>query len=135
VGDTVYVDALVREALDAEVTEGLERNPGSRRLAERGWQPLWFEVRVAVGTQHDHDFIHSLIWREPGRDPRAVAEEELESTLDEALRNLRDLDGYDVWPEDVARTTLRVEVDGSAGGQAASGSGSGGERPPGGTDG
>lgn len=118
-GDTVYVDALVRDALESEVTEGLERNPGSGRLAERGWQPLWFEVRVAVGTEHDHDFIHSLIWREPGRDAREVAEEELESTLDEALRNLRDLEGYDVWPEDVVRTDLRVEVAGSRSGNSA----------------
>jgi hypothetical protein len=43
-GETVTVDALLREPTAAEVTEGLERNPGSTRLAERGWQPLWFDV-------------------------------------------------------------------------------------------
>jgi hypothetical protein len=108
----VSVDALLRDPTATEVTEGLERNPGSRRLAERGWQPLWFEVRVAIGADHDHEFIHSLIWREPGRPAREVAEEELGHTLDEALRNLRDLEGYDVWPEDVASPVLRVEVAG-----------------------
>jgi hypothetical protein len=110
VGDIVSVDALLRDPTAVEVSEGLERNPGSRRLADRGWQPLWFEVRVAVGDQHDHEFIHSLVWREPGRDARDVAEDELEHTLDEALRNLRDLEGHDVWPEDVAQTRLRIEV-------------------------
>jgi hypothetical protein len=111
-GETVTVEALLRDPTDAEVTEGLERNPGSARLAERGWQPLWFEVRIAVltGGGHDHDFVHSLVWREPGRDARAVAEEELELALDEALRNLRDQEGYDVEPEDVAEPRLRVEV-------------------------
>jgi hypothetical protein len=109
---TVNVDALLRDPSPTEVTEGLERNPGSRRLAERGWQPLWFEVRIAVGESHDHEFIHSLVWREPGRPAAEVAEEELEHALDEALRNLRDLEGHDVWPEDVARRALRVEVTG-----------------------
>jgi hypothetical protein len=111
VGANVTVDALLRDPTPTEVTEGLERNPGSRRLADRGWQPLWFEVRIAVGDEHDHEFVHSLVWREPGRDPREVAEEELGHTLDEALRNLRDLEGHDVWPEDVAAPSLRVEVD------------------------
>jgi hypothetical protein len=110
VGDAVSVDALLRDATTAEVTEGLERNPGSGRLADRGWQPLWFEVRIAVGDRHDHEFIHSLVWREPGRPAREVAEEELGHTLDEALRNLRDLESYDVWPEDVAEPRLRVDV-------------------------
>ncbi|MCW2983807.1 MAG: hypothetical protein JWR63_1377 [Conexibacter sp.] len=109
-GETVTVDALLRDPTPAEVTEGLERNPGSGRLAERGWQPLWFEVRIAIGADHDHDFVHSLVWREPGRAAREVAEEELGHTLDEALRNLRDLEGHDVWPEDVVEPRLRVEV-------------------------
>ncbi len=70
-GETVTVDALLRDPTTVEVTEGLERNPGSRRLADRGWQPLWFEVRIAIGDEHDHEFVHSLVWREPGRDARA----------------------------------------------------------------
>jgi hypothetical protein len=110
VGETVTVDALLRDPTTVEVTEGLERNPGSARLAERGWQPLWFEVRIAIGEEHDHEFVHSLVWREPGRDAREVGLEELGHTLDEALRNLRDLEGHDVWPEDVADPSLRVEV-------------------------
>jgi hypothetical protein len=111
-GETVTVDALLRDPTTVEVTEGLERNPGSARLAERGWQPLWFEVRIAIGDEHDHEFVHSLVWREPGRDAREVAAEELGHTLDEALRNLRDMEGYDVWPEDVCEPRLRVEVAG-----------------------
>jgi hypothetical protein len=110
VGETVTVDALLRDPTTVEVTEGLERNPGSARLADRGWQPLWFEVRIAIGAEHDHEFVHSLIWREPGRDAQEVAEEELRLALDEALRNLRDMEGYDVWPEDVRVPQLRVEV-------------------------
>jgi hypothetical protein len=111
-GENVTVDALLRDPTPTEVSEGLERNPGSSRLAERGWQPLWFEVRVAVGDAHDHEFIHSLVWREPGRPASEVAREELEHALDEALRNLRDQEGYDVWPEDVgaAGAVVRVEV-------------------------
>jgi hypothetical protein len=110
VGEPVSVDALLRDPTPGEVTEGLERNPGSRRLAERGWQPLWFEVRIGVGDHDDQEFVHSLVWREPGRTPRELAEEELGHALDEALRNLRDLEGYDVWPEDVGEPTLRVAV-------------------------
>jgi hypothetical protein len=112
VADVVSVDALVREPTPAEISEGLERNPGSQRLAERGWEPLWFEVRIAVGDTHDHEHIHSLIWREPGRAVQDVAEEELEHTLDEALRNLRDYEGHEVWPEDVTERRLRVEAPG-----------------------
>src|SRR4051794_157522 len=112
-GETVSVDALLRDPVGREVTEGLERNPGSRRLAERGWQPLWFEVRVTVGAEgHEGEFIHSLVWREPGRAAAEVAAEELEHTLEEVLRNLRDLEGYDVEREDVATPVLRVEVTG-----------------------
>jgi hypothetical protein len=51
-----------------------------------------------------------LVWREPGRPAREVAEEELGHTLDEVLRNLRDAVGYDVWPEDVEAPVLRVDV-------------------------
>jgi hypothetical protein len=109
-GETVTVAALLRDPTPAEVTEGLERNPGSRRLADRGWQPLWFEVRIAVGAGHDHEHVHSLVWREPGRPARELAEEELGHALDEALRTLRDYEGHDVWPEDVAAPELRVEV-------------------------
>ncbi|HWI72618.1 MAG TPA: hypothetical protein VNT55_11740 [Baekduia sp.] len=107
-GENVVVDALLRDPSAAEVTEGLERNPGSQRLMERGWQPLWFEVRIAVGE--NDELIHSLVWREPGRDADDVAREELGHALEEALRNLRDMEGYDVWPEDVASPSVRVEV-------------------------
>jgi hypothetical protein len=111
VGEPVSVDVLVRVATAAEITEGLERNPGSNRLAERGWQPLWFEAVVAVGDAHDHDVVHSLVWREPGRPAAQVAEEELEHTLGEVLRQLRDAEGYDVELEDVVERRVRVEVD------------------------
>jgi hypothetical protein len=111
VGEPVSVDALLRVATAAEVSEGLERNPGSNRLAERGWQPLWFEAVVGVGDATDHDVIHSLVWREPRRPAAEVADEELEHTLDEVLRQLRDAEGYDVELEDVVERRVRVEVD------------------------
>ena len=110
-GEPVSVAVLLRVATRAEISEGLERNPGSNRLAERGWQPLWFEAVVGVGDATDHDVVHSLVWREPGRPAAEVADEELEHTLDEVLRQLRDAEGYDVEPEDVVARRVRVEVD------------------------
>jgi hypothetical protein len=98
-GDPLNVTALLRAATDAEVTEGLERNPGSARLVERGWEPLWFEARVLAG-EDEQDHVFSLVWREPGRDARAVAEEELESSLAT----------LDIWPGDVASRTIDVAV-------------------------
>ena len=48
----VHVDALLRDASPTEVTEGLERNPGSRRLAER--QALRLRGRLALrGTDEE----------------------------------------------------------------------------------
>src|SRR3954452_22175112 len=109
-GENVSVDALLRDPTPTEVSEGLERNPGSGRLAERGWRPLWFEMRIAVGDDRDYEFVHSLVWAEPGRDAEDVAREELEHALEEALRNLRDMEGEDVWPEDVVERRVRVEI-------------------------
>lgn len=111
-GEPVSVDAVLRDPSAAEVTEGLERNPGSQRLAERGWQPLWFEVRIGVGTDHDHEHVHSLVWRAPGRSAREVADEELEHVLDEALRTLRDVEGHDVERDDVSEVRWHIEVAG-----------------------
>ncbi|MBI5106867.1 MAG: hypothetical protein HZB46_18120 [Solirubrobacterales bacterium] len=103
----VSVAALLRAPTDVEVREGLERNPGSRRLADRGWEPRWFELRLDVdGEGGEH--VHSLVWVEPGRDAREAAEEELEHALEEALRNLRDYEGVDVWPDDVTDRELTV---------------------------
>jgi hypothetical protein len=103
----VAVTASAGPATPAQVSEALERNPGSQRLRDRGWTPLWFEAQVTVdGTTGEH--LHSVVWVEPGRAAADVAEEELEQALDEALRNLRDYEGLDVWPEDVADRTLHV---------------------------
>jgi hypothetical protein len=55
--------------------------------------------------------VHSLVWREPGRQAAEVAEEELEHTLEEVLRQLRDAEGYDVELEDVVERRVHVEVD------------------------
>lgn len=99
-GDTLSVTALLRMATPAEVTEGLERNPGSARLVERGWEPLWFEARVFSGDD-EQDHVFSLVWREPGRPAAEVAEEELESSLS----------SLDVWPDDVASRVIDVAVD------------------------
>lgn len=99
-GEELSVTALVRAATEAEVTEGLERNPGSARLVERGWEPLWFEARVFSGDD-EQDHVFSLVWREPGRSARDVAEEELESSLST----------LDVWLDDVASRAIDVTVD------------------------
>jgi len=98
-GDTLSVTALLRAASPAEVTEGLERNPGSARLVERGWEPLWFEARVFDG-EDEQDHVFSLVWREPGRPAAEVAEEELESALS----------SLDVWPDDVVSRSVDVAV-------------------------
>ena len=63
--------ATLRAATQAELVEGLERNPGSGVLRERGWAPAWFEVEI------DDERQFSLIWIEPGRDARDAAREEL----------------------------------------------------------
>ncbi len=94
------VTALLRAASVEEVTEGLERNPGSARLRDQGWEPLWFEARVLDdGDEQDHVF--SLVWREPGRPGADVAAEELASALQT----------IDVWEDDVAERSLDVLVD------------------------
>ena len=97
-GDPLSVTALLRAATAAEVTEGLERNPGSARLRERGWEPLWFEARVFEGD-YERDHVFSLVWREPGRPAREVADEELDLALE----------GLDVWPDDVTHRDVVVE--------------------------
>jgi hypothetical protein len=103
--DTLTVTALLRAATAAEITEGLERNPGSARLRERGWEPLWFEAKVFDGDD-ERDHLFSLVWREPGRPAAEVADEELDLALE----------SIDVWPEDVARRYVDVQgVDDSPG--------------------
>lgn len=99
--DRLSVTALLRTATAAEITEGLERNPGSARLRERGWEPLWFEARVFDGDDAEQDHVFSLVWREPGRPAREVADEELDLALE----------GLDVWPDDVGRREVDVRVE------------------------
>lgn len=96
-GESLSVTALLRAATAAEITEGLERNPGSARLRERGWEPLWFEARVLDGEE-ERDHVFSLVWREPGRPAGEVAGEELDSALE----------SLDVWPEDVVARAVDV---------------------------
>jgi hypothetical protein len=98
-GEELTVTALLRAATAAEITEGLERNPGSARLRDRGWEPLWFEARVRAGGE-EQDHVFSLVWREPGRPAREVADEELDSALET----------IDVWAEDVAERVVEVRV-------------------------
>lgn len=99
-GESLSVTALLRAATAAEITEGLERNPGSARLRERGWEPLWFEARVLDGDE-ERDHLFSLVWREPGRPAGEVGEEELDSALE----------SLGVWPEDVVARAVDVRVD------------------------
>lgn len=68
--------ATLRAATDAEIVEGLERNPGSHVLRDKGWTPAWFEVETADERQF------SLIWIEPGRAPEDAAREELGYVLE-----------------------------------------------------
>jgi hypothetical protein len=89
------VRAQLRPATDAEVVEGLERNPGSRRLAEQGWTPLWFEVHT------DEDDLFSLVWREPGQAVAELARTELDLAL-EVLG---------IFPDEVGTTSLVVDPD------------------------
>lgn len=100
----------LRQATDAEVHEALERNPGSARLAEKGWTPLWFELRLFRDAERTDEVEHvfSVVWKAPEATAEAVAEEETEAALDELLRNLSDFEGLDVDPEDVERE-LRLD--------------------------
>lgn len=98
-GDHLSVTALLRTATAAEITEGLERNPGSARLRERGWEPLWFEARVLDGGD-ETDHVFSLVWREPGRPAAEVAEEELELALQT----------IDVAPDDVESREIDIQA-------------------------
>lgn len=92
------VTALLRAATPAEISEGLERNPGSARLRDRGWEPLWFEAKVFEADE-EQDHVFSLVWRDPTRPAAEVADEE----LDLALESL------DVWAEDVGRREVVIE--------------------------
>src|SRR3954471_12761679 len=95
----VRVRALLRPATTAEVTEGLERNPGSRRLVDKAWRPAWFELEVDVdGSRAEPRF--SLVWRDPATDAAQLAAEELRAGLDDALASLRDFEGVDVEADD-----------------------------------
>src|ERR1043165_7043714 len=96
---TITVTALLRAATAAEVSEGLERNPGSARLRERGWEPLWFEARVLDGGDEQGPAF-SLVWADPGGPARWGAEE---------WRALA-LEGLDVGPDDVGRRAIDVQA-------------------------
>lgn len=108
---SIRVVAHLRQATPAEVTEGLERNPGSARLAEQGWTPAWFEVEVAVEGEQVAEHSFSLVWRRPGATAQELAEDELDFALEEALRNLRDLEGVDVEREDIPADAIELRVD------------------------
>jgi putative acetyltransferase len=103
----VRVRALLRPATPAEVTEGLERNPGSGRLVEQGWIPAWFELDVDVdGSRAEHRF--SLVWRDPATSAGDLAEEELRHGLEDALASLRDFEGVDIEPDELPAAAIAL---------------------------
>jgi hypothetical protein len=105
------VRALLRPATGAEVTEALERNPGSARLRDQGWMPAWFQLDVDVDGEEMGDRHFGVVWGEPGMSHEALAEEELEQALEDALRNLRDFEGIEVEREEIAREAIELRVE------------------------
>lgn len=107
----LVIDAVLRAATAAEISEGLERNPGSARLREKEWWPAWFEMRAGPPDRPESEHQHSLVWGAPGTTPQELAQEQLELALEEALRNLRDMDGLDVWVEDVDPSAVKLRIE------------------------
>ena len=105
------VRALLRPATVAEVTEALERNPGSSRLRERGWAPAWFQLDVDVDGDEMGDRHFGVVWGEPGMSAEELAREELEQALEAALRNLSDFEGIDVERDEIADDAIELRVE------------------------
>jgi hypothetical protein len=107
----IRVRALLRTATTAEVTEALERNPGSARLRDQGWLPAWFQLDVDVDGDEMGDRHFGVVWGEPDQPRDELAREELEQALEDALRNLRDFEGVDVEREEIADDAIELVVD------------------------
>jgi hypothetical protein len=108
---SIRVRALLRTATDAEITEALERNPGSSRLRAAGYQPAWFQLDVDVDDDEAGDRQFGVIWAEPGMTRDALAREELELALEAALQGLRDFEGVDVEREDIPDDAIELVLD------------------------
>jgi hypothetical protein len=107
----LHVRALLRPATDPEVTEALERNPGSTRLREQGWAPAWFQLDVDVDGEEMGDRHFGVVWGEPGMSLEEIADEELDLALEAALRSLRDFEGIDVEREDIAPDAIELRIE------------------------
>jgi hypothetical protein len=109
---TVRVRALLRPATDAEITEALERNPGSARLHTVGFTPAWFQLDVDVDGEEAGDRQFGVVWAEPGTTREELAREELEQALDAALQGLRDFEGIEVDRDGIADDDIDLRVEG-----------------------
>ena len=105
------VRALLRSATDAEITEALERNPGSARLREAGYEPAWFELDVEVEDDEASDRQFGVVWAEPGQKREELAREELELALEATLQGLRDFEGIEVERDEIPPDAVELKVE------------------------
>ena len=105
------VRALLRSATDAEITEALERNPGSARLREAGYEPAWFELDVEVEDEGATDSQFGVVWAEPGLSREALANDELEQALEATLQGLRDFEGIEVERDEIPDEAIDLRVE------------------------
>jgi hypothetical protein len=108
---SIRVRALLRSATDAELTEALERNPGSARLHEAGYEPVWFELDVEVEDEGASDRQFGVVWTEPGLAREEVAREELEQALEATLEGLRDFEGIEIARDEIPPDAIDVQVE------------------------
>ena len=105
------VRALLRTATDAEITEALERNPGSARLRTAGYEPAWFELDVEVEDEGATDSQFGVVWAEPGLSREALANDELEQALEATLQGLRDFEGIEVERDEIPDEAIDLRVE------------------------
>lgn len=104
------VEAILRAVAPDELRDSVERNPGAGRLRDAGHEPGWFELRLLRADGGEVEHVHSVVWRAPGQTWQEVADEEVELALEELCRSLRDFEGDEVWPDDIGRRDLRVDL-------------------------
>jgi hypothetical protein len=108
---TLRVRALLRPATDAEVTEALERNPGSARLRAAGYEPAWFELDVEVEDEQASDRQFGVVWARPGTSAEELAGEELEQALEATLQGLRDFEGIEVERDEIPDDAIDLRIE------------------------
>ena len=104
------VRARLRTATDAEITEALERNPGSARLRAAGYEPAWFELDVEVEDEGATDSQFGVVWAEPGLSREALANDELRGAR-ATLQGLRDFEGIEVERDEIPDEAIDLRVE------------------------